>query len=140
MIKVSVLASLSPEQYVTVTALWNLAGVGNPARGDSYEAVCHTLSNGARIVIVYYEALPVGTVWLTHDFRRLYIHHMAVHPNYRNQGFGHRLMEEALEVAKELKLQAKLEVHRNNREACKLYTDFGFSPLDGYHVMIKRDN
>jgi ribosomal-protein-alanine N-acetyltransferase len=139
MIKVSVLTALSPEQYVTVSALWNLAGIGNPQRGDSYEAVCHTLSHGARIILVYSDALPVGTVWLTHDFRRLYIHHMAVHPNYRKQGFGHRLMEEALEIARELQLQAKLEVHRTNPEAVKLYTDFGFSPLDGYRVMIKRE-
>jgi ribosomal-protein-alanine N-acetyltransferase len=139
MIKISVLTSISQEQYEMITTLWGLTGIGNPARGDSYQSVCKTLSNGARIVMVYSDALPVGTVWLTQDFRRLYIHHMAVHPQYQKQGFGHRLMEAALEVAKELKLQAKLEVRKTNQAACKLYEEFGFSTLEGYQVMIKRD-
>jgi ribosomal-protein-alanine N-acetyltransferase len=139
MIKVSVLSALSKEQYVSICTLWEMTGVGNPARGDSYEAVCHSLSHEGKIILCCSEELPVGTAWLTHDFRRLYIHHMAVHPNYQNKGYGHRIMETALEVAKELKLQIKLEVHKTNQAASKLYQEFGFTTLDGYQVMIKRD-
>jgi len=139
MIKTSILTDLTKEQFVAVTTLWGLTGVGNAQRGDSFDAICHTLNHGARIILIYNEEIPVGTVWLTHDFRRLYIHHMAVHPNFQNQGFGKRLMEEALAVAKQLKLQAKLEVHKDNQIAYELYKSFGFQTLDDYHTLIKRD-
>lgn len=139
MIKLSVLTALTAEQYVVVSTLWVMTGISSPQRGDSYEAICHTLANGARLVIAWWDEIPVGTVWLTHDFRRLYIHHMAVHPQYQNKGIGKHLMEEALTVAKELKLQAKLEVHCQNKAAYRLYRKYGFITLEGYHTMIRRD-
>lgn len=139
MIKTSVLSGITKEQYLKVSALWELTGVGNAERGDTFEAVNQTLYYGGRVILIYDEEIPVGTVWLTHDFRRLFIHHMAVHPNYRNQGFGKLLMQEALQIAKELNLQAKLEVHKDNPVASELYNSFGFKTLEGFITMIKRD-
>lgn len=139
MIKISVLKGLTKDQYLHVSALWAITGVGNSERGDTFESVNQTLYYGGRVILIYDEEIPVGTVWLTHDFRRLYIHHMAVHPNYRNQGFGKMLMQEALQVARELNLQAKLEVHEDNPVAYELYKSVGFKTLEGFITMIKRD-
>jgi ribosomal-protein-alanine N-acetyltransferase len=137
--KTVIITQLNETYYRAAVLLWELTGVGNPARGDSFQAVEKTLGNGARIILLYEDELAVGTVWLTHDYRRLYIHHMAVHPDYRNKGYGKLLMQEALVFAKELKLQAKLEVHPDNLSANKLYAQFGFEALDDYRIMIKRD-
>jgi ribosomal protein S18 acetylase RimI-like enzyme len=137
--KTEVLSAVSEEQYNAASLLWELAGVGNPARGDTLEAVRKTLDHGGRLILLYEDAVPVGTVWLTHDYRRLYIHHMAVHPDWQQQGYGRLLLREALKIASELKLQSKLEVSEDNEAAYKLYLSMGFQPLEGYHTLIKRD-
>jgi [ribosomal protein S18]-alanine N-acetyltransferase len=137
--KIIVLSELSPARFESITELWTITGVGNPQRGDTYDSVCHTLKHGARILIAYEDEQPVGTLWLTHDFRRLYVHHMAVHPVNQNKGIGRMLLKAALDIAAELGLQAKLEVHSDNPAACHLYESMGFKALDGYSVMIKRD-
>lgn len=118
--------------------LWNITGIGNPARGDSFEAVQKTLEHGGRLVMLYLEDTPIGTVWLTHDHRRLYIHHMAVHPEYQNKGYGRPLMDTAINYAVSLKLQAKLEVKADNLPANKLYSHYEFEALDGYRLLIRR--
>jgi len=81
----------------------------------------------------------VGTVWITNDFRRLYIHHMAVLPEKQNNGIGTKLMEECIALANEIGYQLKLEVNVNNPAAWHLYEKFGFKELSGYRVLIKRD-
>lgn len=40
----------------------------------------------------------VGTILGGHDGRRGYIHHLAVHPDYRKRGIGRRLAEATLEA------------------------------------------
>lgn len=137
--KTVVVTELTEAHYRAASALWTISGVGNPARGDSFEAVEKTLINGARLILILEDNVAAGTVWLTHDHRRLYIHHMAVHPDFQNKGYGKILMQEALAFAKELNLQTKLEVHPDNVPANKLYAQFGFEALDGYRIMIKRD-
>jgi ribosomal-protein-alanine N-acetyltransferase len=139
MIKTVIVTELKEDYYIAASNLWELTGVGNPARADTFDAVQKTLLNGAKLILVYEDEQPVGTVWLTHDFRRLYLHHMAVHPDHQNKGYGKLLMQEALKLAGELKLQTKLEVHPDNLPANKLYAQFGFEALDGYRIMIKRD-
>ena len=139
MIKLLLLTRLTDEHFQVATELWNLTGVGNPARGDDFAAVEKTLKHGGRLVLLYVDGTPVGTVWLTHDYRRLYIHHMAVHPQYQNKGYGRILMQAAVRYASRLKLQAKLEVHAANAPANRLYLSFGFEALDGYRLMIKRN-
>ncbi len=150
MIQTIIVTELNERYFNDAALLWQLSGVGNPARGDSYKAVEKTLLNGGRLILLYnteeecgagHEAKsePLGTVWLTHDFRRMYIHHMAVHPRHQNKGFGKVLMQEAMSYANELGLQAKLEVHTQNISANKLYSHYGFEVLDGYRLMIKRD-
>ncbi len=139
MIKLSVLSEITQEQFTEAAELWNLTGVGNPARGDTLEAVQKTLAHGGRMLLLYDDGLPVGTVWLSHDQRRLYIHHMAVRPERQHQGLGRRLLKQALAYASELQLQAKLEVHTDNPAALELYKSEGFQTLEGYLAMIKRE-
>jgi len=139
MINIEILTELYESQYNEINSIWNLTGVGNPARGDTYDAVCHTLQNGGRIILAQLDDITVGAVWLTHDFRRLYIHHMAVLPEHQHQGIGKLMLTEALNVAKELKYQVKLEVNEDNIIAYNLYQSFGFEPLEAYHTLIKRD-
>lgn len=129
---------LDPELFAAITAIWSETGISNPARADSFEAIQYNLDNGGIMLLALREYLLVGTAWLSHDFRRLYIHHMAVSPEFQNMGIGRRLLEEAACVARENGWQAKLEVHATNAAARHLYSSCGFTELDGYIVMIRR--
>ncbi|MCD4650446.1 MAG: GNAT family N-acetyltransferase [Candidatus Cloacimonetes bacterium] len=121
-----------------ITELWNLAGIGKPTRGDTFEIVQSTISHGAKISGIYVNEKLIATCWITNDWRRLFLHHMAVHPEYQNRGLGARLIEDALDYGKEMELQMKLDVHQDNTVAIHLYTKYGFQPLAGYFQMFRR--
>ncbi len=129
---------LDSELFAAITAIWNETGISNPARADSFAAVQHNLDHGGIMLLARLEEVLVGTAWLSHDFRRLYIHHMAVSPEFQNHGIGRLLLEEAFLIAQEKGWQAKLEVHADNAAARHLYASYGFTDLDGYIVMIRR--
>lgn len=129
---------LEPELFERITAIWHETGISNPARADSFEAVQHNLEHGGTMLLAWMDDFLAGTAWLSHDFRRLYIHHMAVAPEFQNRGIGRALLEEAISVARDHGWQAKLEVHTTNAAARHLYSTCGFSDLEGYVVMIRR--
>lgn len=139
MISIQQVTTLSPTMYDELLKLWDEAGISNPARSDSFEAISNSLKHGGLILAARRDESLLGSAWLTHDFRRLYIHHMAVTPAVQNTGIGAQLLEEAISIARTLGYQAKLEVHTDNPSARHLYVKYGFTELNGYLTMIKRD-
>ncbi len=129
---------LDPELYAAIMRIWNETGISNPERADGFDQIQYNLDNGGIMLLAYLDGVLKGTAWLSHDFRRLYIHHMAVSPESQNKGIGRRLLDEALSVARENGWQAKLEVHSENQAARHLYASCGFKDLEGYITMIRR--
>ncbi len=125
--------------FQEIVNIWHKTGVGNPARGDNYEVVQRTIEQGGKILTLLENDTIIGTVWLTHDFRRLYLHHMAIHPDWQGKKLAHFLLESSLDYAHKLGYQAKLEVDRNNLPAKHLYKKYGFKELGDFLVLIKRD-
>lgn len=132
------LKRLDKSSFEQVSRLWLDTGISNPARKDDLESVQYNLDHTGLILLAMDGEEAVGTVWLCHDYRRLYIHHMAVAPTRQNQGIGRLLLQRSVEIATELGYQAKLEVHEDNPAAIHLYSSLGFTALDGYTVMIRR--
>ncbi|MDD2332131.1 MAG: GNAT family N-acetyltransferase [Candidatus Cloacimonetes bacterium] len=130
--------TLDEQLFSELCTLWQETGIANAARADSLESIRHTLNNGAFLILAFEDDNLLGSAWLTHDFRRIYVHHMAVTPNRQNQGIGRQILLEAASVSRELKLQLKLEVHEHNPSARKLYDSFGFVELIGYRTMVRR--
>lgn len=126
--------------FAAVLGLWELTGLADEKRADSALTIEKSLKFGGKFWII--EDLTsdecIGTIWLTNDSRRLYLHHLGVHPNYQQKGYGRLLSEKALQFAKKVNMQIKLEVHENNKYAIKLYKNLGFKYLNKYDVMIKR--
>ena len=125
--------------YSEIISIWDKTGISNPERADSFDSIQRTLEHGGILLLAYMDAILVGTIWLTNDYRRLYLHHMAVLPEFQKQGIGRSLLQEAIQIADKQGLQAKLEVHSDNAAALNLYRSMGFKVLDGYLVMIRRN-
>jgi len=130
---------LNENLYSEIVSIWDKTGISNPERADSFDSIQRTLEHGGILLLAYMDAILVGTIWLTNDYRRLYLHHMAVLPEFQKQGIGRSLLKEAIQIADKQGLQAKLEVHSDNAAALNLYRSMGFKVLDGYLVMIRRN-
>jgi len=132
--------------FASLARLWTESGVASPSRGDSLESVRATLAARGRILVMGGDGKRssggdrgvIASVWLTDDGRRLFVHHMAVLPEWQGKGLGKRLMVAAVGIAAERGLQMKLEVARDNEGAIALYRRFGFEGLGDYEVMIRR--
>ena len=72
-----------------------------------------------------------GFICLEFPADETHILHMAVHPKFRRQGIGKKMMEEVLKYPSKVFF---LEVRENNAAAQKLYEGFGFK------VIAKREN
>jgi ribosomal protein S18 acetylase RimI-like enzyme len=134
-----ILREFGEEDFDSLAGLWTLTGIGNPARGDDLECIRRSLECRGSLLVIACKSDIIGSLWLTDDGRRLYIHHMAVHPDWRRQGLARRLMETARAEAGARRLQMKLEVHRDNAGAIALYRAFGFETLGEHEVMIRRE-
>ena len=126
------------ELYEKIRRLWVLTDIERPERGDVWEVALETLKKGGAILSLWEGDVVLGALWITDDGRRLYLHHMAVHPDHRRKGLGRRLLKEGLAMARRLGRQPKLEVHETNLGARELYSGEGFTDLEGYVVMINR--
>ena len=66
-----------------------------------------------------------GICWIMPE--ELHITNVAVHPDYRNRGYGGHLVRALLDVGRKHNcVWAVLEVRISNREAIRLYSDLGF--------------
>ncbi|HVN56326.1 MAG TPA: ribosomal protein S18-alanine N-acetyltransferase [Anaerolineaceae bacterium] len=85
-----------------------------------------------------YRVVGMVVIWLIVD--EIHIGTIAVHPDYRHQGIGRRLLAEALLAGSERgAAQATLEVRRSNLNAQALYRQFGFTTA-GMRPRYYRDN
>ncbi|WP_209319767.1 GNAT family N-acetyltransferase [Ancylomarina longa] len=126
--------------FAAIVGLWELTGLGDANRGDNAIIIERSIQHGGKFYLL--EDLStnelIGTCWITTDTRRLYLHHLGIHPNYQHRGYGRLLTQKALDFAKSKNMQIKLEVHQENQTALNLYRKLGFDKLEGYEVMIKR--
>ena len=130
------------EDFPSVSKIWEETGVGGAHRGDTLEVINNTLKHGGKLLIFENRQtnLIAGTAWLTNDFRRIYLHHFCIGIKFQGNQLAHILCDECISFAKQLKLQIKLEVHRNNTKAISLYEKHGFNFLGDYLVYIIRNS
>ena len=88
---------MTPADYPAVITLWRACeGVGLSS-ADSPEAIARYLQrNPGLSFVACAEEEVIGALLAGHDGRRGFLHHLAVHPAYRRQGFARVLVERAL--------------------------------------------
>ncbi len=128
-----------PDDFNEVMNLWILTGMGGKERGDNNEVIMRTINAGGRLLIMEQNGKITGTAWLTHDNRRTFLHHFGIHPNFQGQGLSVKLMDECMKIIKEIGYQVKLEVHKQNIKALKVYKKYGFIDFDDYELMMLRE-
>jgi len=127
--------------YQQVINVWFETALTRPERGDNLEVIEKTLALGGKLFILedIEKHLVIGTSWITNDGRRLHLQYFAILPEYQAKGLAHYLMIESLKYAKNLGMQIKLEVHKDNFIAKKLYEKWNFKLLGPYQIFILRD-
>lgn len=116
--------------YQAVYALWLATpGMGLNTTDDSREGIekylrrnpstCFVADDGGRIV---------GVIMAGHDGRRGFIHHTAVLPEYRGQGLGRRLVDNALAALEAEGIhKAALVVFEHNQLGNGFWEKLGFT-------------
>ena len=121
--------------------VWFQTDLSTKNRGDNEKTIENTLSLGGKLLIM--EDISnnkiIGTSWMTTDGRRLYLHHFGILPAYQGKGLSKLLLVESNKFAIKKGQQFKLEVHKDNDIAKKLYKNYGFRYLGDYEVYIIRD-
>lgn len=130
-----------PDDYKGVIHVWKVTGMGGSVRGDNDAVIKESLDMGGEFLVMIDTTTNnlVGTSWMTFDGRRLYLHHFGINPDFQNQGLGQKLASATMNLAKQKNRQIKLEVHRNNKAAIKLYKKLGFKYLGDFDIYIIRD-
>jgi len=125
-----------------IMEVWSATGLSRPERGDDEATVERSIAIGGSMLVMCDEeddGKITGTSWLTFDGRRLHMHHFGITPAFQGQGLSAELLRESLRFVKEKGYQVKLEVHRTNEAALRLYKKAGFEYLGDYDVYIIRD-
>ena len=65
--------------------------------------------------------------------------YFGIAPEYQRNGIGEKMAYQTLNFVKEKGMQVKLEVHRTNQAAIRLYEKTGFKYLGDYIIFIIRD-
>lgn len=132
----------SKDDFPGIMELWTATGLSRPERGDDEAAVERSIALGGAMLVMCDADTGVniiGTSWMTFDGRRIHLHHFGITPAYQGRGLSGMLLKESLKYVKEKGYQVKLEVHRTNKAAVKLYKKAGFEYLGDYDIYIVRD-
>ena len=89
------------ETYDEVLTLWQQCeGIGLSSADSRENIQSYLKRNPGMSFVARTQSLLVGAILAGHDGRRGYIHHLAVHPEWRRQGLGRQLVDRCLQVLK----------------------------------------
>ncbi|MBW7866321.1 MAG: GNAT family N-acetyltransferase [Candidatus Hydrogenedens sp.] len=93
-----ILSPFTLDFYDSVLSLWRACGGIGLSDADTRENISLFLGrNPAMSHMALDGQKVVGAVLAGHDGRRGYLHHLAVHPDYRHRGVGRLLLDKAIE-------------------------------------------
>lgn len=94
--------SFDIEFYEDVFTLWRQSeGIGLSDADTRGNIRSYLERNPGLSFVAFNGSRIVGTVLAGHDGRRGYIHHLAVHPEWRRQGIGRMLVDRCLQALRE---------------------------------------
>ncbi len=118
------------EDYDNVYTLWmSCAGMGLNNLDDSRSGIEKFLNrNPDTCYVAIDNNIIVGVIMVGNDGRRGYIYHTSVHPDYRKQGIGRKLVDTALDSLLKLGInKVALVVFDRNKAGNEFWEKMGFT-------------
>ena len=130
---------LTIEGYEEVIKLWRQCeGVGLSSTDSKGNIHSFLEKNTGTNFIAKIDNRLVGTVLAGHDGRRGYIYHLAVHPDWRRQGLGRKLVDRCLTALREAGIQkCHLFVFTDNVSGLDFWKALGWEKRSDLFVMSK---
>ena len=119
--------------------LWNLVFPDDPSWNEPHRIIANKLRKQRELFLVgLMDARVIATVIGGYDGFRGWIYHLAVHPEFRNHGFGRRMMEriESL-IAAQGAVKINLQIRSSNLNVIRFYERLGYRAED-HQSMGKR--
>jgi ribosomal protein S18 acetylase RimI-like enzyme len=130
-----------PGDFASLLDLWKQTELDLPERGDDADVIDRCNARGGKLLVLEDtdEGKIIGSSWMTWDGRRIFLHHFGILPGYQRMGLGTMLARESLEWIRQRGQQVKLEVHKENYPAKRLYEKLGFFAFSDYDIYMIRD-
>ena len=117
------------DAYDEVITLWGGCEEVGLSDADSKENILKQLERNPSMSFVAYEnSKLVGAVLCGHDGRRGYVHHLAVHQNYRRQGIAQSLITKCLSMLESVGIQkCHTFVFNSNTDGMNFWKNIGWT-------------
>jgi N-acetylglutamate synthase len=127
------------ESYTEVYALWRQCeGIGLSESDKEGNIARYLARNPGMSFIARENNTIVGAILAGHDGRRGYIHHLAVHPNYRRQGIGKDLVVHCLATLAKAEIdKCHIFVFHSNTQGIAFWKHLGWTLRDDIGVLSK---
>ncbi len=115
--------------HAAAVALWKtVEGIGLSESDAPENMAAYLMRNPGMSFVAFREKVLIGAVLCGTDGRRGYLHHLAVHPDHRDQGIGRQLVVHCLEALhRSGLLKCHLFLFRTNRSGRTFWERLGWS-------------
>ncbi|KAA3664690.1 MAG: GNAT family N-acetyltransferase [Chloroflexi bacterium] len=125
--------------HANAIALWRQSeGVGLSSADEKPAIAKYLARNPGMSFVAFYENQLVGAILCGHDGRRGYIHHLAVHPEFRRSGIGQQLVAHGLSALAEAGIdKCHLFIFHKNESGKAFWESIGYSLRMDIQIMSK---
>ncbi|MCH5300627.1 MAG: GNAT family N-acetyltransferase [Ruminococcus sp.] len=133
---------MKKSDYDEVFAMWQITTQRALSDADSRKGIEKYIDrNPGMSQVAVEDGKIIGTVLAGHDGRRGFIHHMAVMPQYRRHGIGHKLAQVAISKIEADGIdKTHIFCYQNNETGQSFWRDFGFTKRDDVFVYSYENN
>jgi ribosomal protein S18 acetylase RimI-like enzyme len=100
-------------------------------RNELYVFAVNNSVVGCITISTFMDAIYKPVKWLTPNADNIYIHRLAVHPNFQGKGYAQKLMEYAEDYTKKYNFESvRLDTFSQNKRNLKFYEARGYIRLE----------